>query len=57
MLDHVIGRPSSKSRRLQVLAVISFWSFYLYKYDIDSSLDTLSLSSPPKMCVSVVVLY
>lgn len=32
MLDHVLGRPSSKSRRLQVLAVISFWSFYLYKY-------------------------
>ncbi|CAM1510475.1 Fc.00g008100.m01.CDS01 [Cosmosporella sp. VM-42] len=31
MLDHVLGRPSAKSRRLQVLAVISFWSFYLFK--------------------------
>lgn len=29
MLDHVLGRPSSKSRRLQVLAVLSFWSLYL----------------------------
>ena len=32
MIDHVLGRPSSKSRRLQVLAVLSFWSFYLYRY-------------------------
>lgn len=32
MLDHVLGRPSTKSRRLQVLAVLSFWSFYLFKY-------------------------
>ena len=31
MIDHVLGRPSSKSRRLQVLAAISFWSFYLYR--------------------------
>ncbi|KAI9170936.1 hormone-sensitive lipase [Paramyrothecium foliicola] len=31
MIDHVLGRPSSKSRRLQVLAVLSFWSVYLYK--------------------------
>lgn len=31
MIDHVLGRPSVKSRRLQVLAVLSFWSFYLYK--------------------------
>ncbi|KAL6855415.1 hypothetical protein ACO1O0_006561 [Amphichorda felina] len=31
MIDHVLGRPSSKSRRLQVLAVISFWSVYLYR--------------------------
>ncbi|KAL7931675.1 Alpha/Beta hydrolase protein [Trichoderma chlorosporum] len=31
MIDHVLGRPSSKSRRLQVLAVLSFWTFYLYK--------------------------
>ncbi|RDA87223.1 hypothetical protein CP532_2522, partial [Ophiocordyceps camponoti-leonardi (nom. inval.)] len=31
MIDHVLGRPSSKSRRLQVLAVLSFWSLYLAK--------------------------
>ncbi|KAG9256247.1 Alpha/Beta hydrolase protein [Emericellopsis atlantica] len=31
MIDHVLGRPSSKSRRLQILAVLSFWSFYLYR--------------------------
>ncbi|KAG6087078.1 hypothetical protein E4U15_000117 [Claviceps sp. LM218 group G6] len=31
MLDHVLGRPSTKSRRMQVLAVISFWSAYLYR--------------------------
>ncbi|QLI67737.1 Hormone-sensitive lipase [Metarhizium brunneum] len=31
MIDHVLGRPSSKSRRLQVLAVLSLWSFYLYR--------------------------
>ncbi|KAG6014807.1 hypothetical protein E4U43_006087 [Claviceps pusilla] len=31
MLDHVLGRPSTKSRRIQVLAVISFWSVYLYR--------------------------
>ncbi|KAI1340087.1 alpha/beta-hydrolase [Xylariaceae sp. FL0016] len=33
MLDHVLGRPSVKSRRLQVLAVLAFWSFYLYRGD------------------------
>ncbi|CAJ2511948.1 Uu.00g075730.m01.CDS01 [Anthostomella pinea] len=31
MLDHVIGRPSVKSRRLQVLAALTFWSFYLFR--------------------------
>ncbi|KFA61859.1 hypothetical protein S40285_07079 [Stachybotrys chlorohalonatus IBT 40285] len=31
MIDHVLGRPSAKSRRLQVLAVLSFWGFYLYR--------------------------
>ncbi|TPX08862.1 uncharacterized protein E0L32_009680 [Thyridium curvatum] len=31
MLDHVLGRPSSKSRRLQVLAVIGFWSTILIR--------------------------
>ncbi|KAF4470963.1 hormone-sensitive lipase [Fusarium albosuccineum] len=31
MIDHVLGRPSAKSRRLQVLAVLAFWSAYLVK--------------------------
>ncbi|KAF2966478.1 hypothetical protein GQX73_g7109 [Xylaria multiplex] len=31
MIDHVLGRPSAKSRRLQVLAVLTFWSAYLYR--------------------------
>ncbi|KAI8724566.1 hypothetical protein NCS52_00026000 [Fusarium sp. LHS14.1] len=31
MIDHVLGRPSAKSRRLQVLAVLTFWSAYLVK--------------------------
>ncbi|KAG6360231.1 hypothetical protein INS49_011287 [Diaporthe citri] len=30
MIDHVLGRPSAKSRRLQVLAVLAFWSAYLF---------------------------
>ncbi|OCL06145.1 alpha/beta-hydrolase [Glonium stellatum] len=30
-IDHVLGRPSVKFRKIQVLAVVSFWSFYLYK--------------------------
>ncbi|ATY62287.1 Alpha beta hydrolase fold-3 [Cordyceps militaris] len=31
MIDHVLGRPSTKSRRLQVLAVLSLWGLYLQK--------------------------
>ncbi|CCU74920.1 hormone-sensitive lipase [Blumeria hordei DH14] len=31
MIDHVLGRPSVKFRKIQVLAVVSFWSFYLFK--------------------------
>ncbi|GAP83870.1 putative hormone-sensitive lipase [Rosellinia necatrix] len=31
MIDHVLGRPSAKSRRLQVLGVLTFWSVYLYR--------------------------
>lgn len=31
MIDHVLGRPSAKSRRLQVLAVLAFWTCYLIK--------------------------
>ncbi|KAF2273283.1 alpha/beta-hydrolase [Westerdykella ornata] len=29
MIDHVLGRPSVQFRKTQVLAVVSFWSFYL----------------------------
>ncbi|KAK4101377.1 alpha/beta-hydrolase [Parathielavia hyrcaniae] len=31
MIDHLLGRPSVKSRRLQVLAVLAFWSAYLVR--------------------------
>ncbi|KAG7294393.1 hypothetical protein NEMBOFW57_004464 [Staphylotrichum longicolle] len=31
MIDHLLGRPSVKSRRLQVLAVLTFWSAYLVR--------------------------
>lgn len=31
MIDHVLGRPSTKSRRLQVLAVLSLWGLYLQR--------------------------
>ncbi|KAL2755299.1 hypothetical protein ACRALDRAFT_1018139, partial [Sodiomyces alcalophilus JCM 7366] len=31
MIDHVLGRPSVKSRRLQILSVLAFWSAYLYR--------------------------
>ncbi|KAI4910781.1 hypothetical protein J4E90_007037 [Alternaria incomplexa] len=33
MIDHVLGRPSVQFRKIQVLAVVSFWSFYLYRGD------------------------
>lgn len=31
-IDHVLGRPSIKSRKIQVLVVFSFWILYLSKY-------------------------
>ncbi|KAI0996178.1 hypothetical protein K3495_g12000 [Podosphaera aphanis] len=31
MIDHVLGRPSVKFRKIQVLAVVSFWTFYLFR--------------------------
>lgn len=31
MIDHVLGRPSVKFRKIQILAVVSFWTFYLLK--------------------------
>jgi hypothetical protein len=32
MIDHVMGRPSVQFRKIQVLAVVSFWSIYLFRY-------------------------
>ncbi|KAL2850560.1 CLN3 protein-domain-containing protein [Aspergillus pseudoustus] len=29
--DHVLGRPSTKFRKVQVLAVFLFWSYYLFR--------------------------
>ncbi|KAL2414872.1 hypothetical protein ABEF95_006186 [Exophiala dermatitidis] len=31
MIDHVLGRPSSQFRKVQVFAVVSFWSLYLLR--------------------------
>lgn len=30
-IDHVLGRPSVRFRKIQVLAVVSFWSLYLLR--------------------------
>jgi hypothetical protein len=32
MIDHMLGRPSVKSRRLQVLAVLTVWTAVLARY-------------------------
>lgn len=31
MIDHVLGRPSTRFRKIQVFAVVSFWSLYLLR--------------------------
>ncbi|EED15471.1 lipase, putative [Talaromyces stipitatus ATCC 10500] len=31
MIDHVLGRPSTQFRKIQVLTVVSFWSLYLFR--------------------------
>ncbi|PGH12808.1 hypothetical protein AJ79_04032 [Helicocarpus griseus UAMH5409] len=31
MIDHVLGRPSTQFRKIQVFAVVSFWSLYLLR--------------------------
>ncbi|KAJ5923879.1 hypothetical protein N7466_008066 [Penicillium verhagenii] len=31
MIDHVLGRPSTRFRKFQVFAVVSFWSLYLLR--------------------------
>ncbi|KAI9661562.1 MAG: hypothetical protein M1829_006253 [Trizodia sp. TS-e1964] len=33
MIDHVLGRPSIQFRKIQVFAVVSFWSLYLLRGD------------------------
>ena len=32
-IDHFLGRPSMKFRKIQVLVVFSLWILYLFKYD------------------------
>jgi hypothetical protein len=41
MIDHVLGRPSVPFRKVQVLAVVSFWSFYLYRHVSSSPVTPL----------------
>lgn len=41
MIDHVLGRPSVKFRKIQVLAVVSFWSFYLSRCAITLPISAL----------------
>ncbi|KAH8705665.1 Alpha/Beta hydrolase protein [Talaromyces proteolyticus] len=31
MIDHVLGRPSTQFRKIQVFTVVLFWSLYLFK--------------------------
>ncbi|KAK2758327.1 hypothetical protein FQN54_004175 [Arachnomyces sp. PD_36] len=45
MIDHVLGRPSSQFRKIQVLAVVSFWSVYLLRGDKNGPPGIRSLSS------------
>ncbi|EPE07617.1 hormone-sensitive lipase [Ophiostoma piceae UAMH 11346] len=44
MIDHVLGRPSIKSRRLQVLAVLAFWTAYLARGNKNGPPGTQSFS-------------
>lgn len=65
MIDHVLGRPSAKSRRLQVLAVLTFWSFYLVKGDrhgppgaqMLSRLSTKRLTAWQTVAITMLYLY
>ncbi|TQS35767.1 hypothetical protein Golomagni_03802 [Golovinomyces magnicellulatus] len=45
MIDHVLGRPSPRFRKIQVLAVVTFWSLYLLKYVMLSSFRNLANSN------------
>ncbi|QSZ32505.1 hypothetical protein DSL72_002083 [Monilinia vaccinii-corymbosi] len=44
MIDHVLGRPSVQFRKIQVLAVVSFWSFYLFRGNKDGPPKIRNLS-------------
>ncbi|KAL1605329.1 hypothetical protein SLS60_004877 [Paraconiothyrium brasiliense] len=65
MIDHVVGRPSVKFRKIQVLAVVSFWSFYLYRGDRHgpplirriSSLVSKKLTAWQTVLVTLLYLY
>ncbi|KAL5425781.1 hypothetical protein PMIN04_002394 [Paraphaeosphaeria minitans] len=65
MIDHVVGRPSVKFRKMQVLAVVSFWSFYLYRGDRHgppllrrlSSLISRKLTAWQTVLVTLLYLY
>ncbi|CAI7602801.1 unnamed protein product [Penicillium glandicola] len=44
-LNHVLGRPSTRFRKIQVFAVVSFWSVYLLRADRHGPPFIRSLSS------------
>ncbi|OGE53682.1 hypothetical protein PENARI_c007G09228 [Penicillium arizonense] len=44
-LNHVLGRPSTRFRKIQVFAVVSFWSLYLLRADRHGPPFIRSLSS------------
>ncbi|KAJ6141801.1 hypothetical protein N7497_010900 [Penicillium chrysogenum] len=44
-LNHVLGRPSTRLRKIQVFAVVSFWSVYLLRADKHGPPFIRSLSS------------
>ncbi|KAK8038828.1 Hormone-sensitive lipase [Apiospora rasikravindrae] len=65
MIDHVLGRPSVKSRRLQVLGVLAFWSLYLYRgprhgppiIRLMSRLSSKSLTAWQTVVLTMMYLY
>ncbi|KAK1544869.1 hypothetical protein CPAR01_02371 [Colletotrichum paranaense] len=65
MIDHVLGRPSVKSRRLQVLAVLAFWSAYIFRghphgppvIRFFSKLTTKRLTTWQTVVVTMIYLY
>ncbi|KAK3386544.1 alpha/beta-hydrolase [Podospora didyma] len=65
MIDHVLGRPSVKSRRLQVLAVLGFWSAYVFKgnkhgppgFRLFSRLLTKRLTAWQTVVITMIYLY